>query len=470
MRSRLSAVIAVLISAICIPFITPANAVVADGVGVVTSNLLMYYDLANPSGIASTSITSGTTLLNDLSGNGFNGTIWQSSSQPTFNSTQGNYLNFTNSGGYVDLPDIASGAIWSGLTISFYANWGAINNFERIIDFGNGSGSNNILIGRDGGSNAAFLEVYEAGTSGGYCRSGPGSVNANVSSGNGYLSANTWNHWTVTLGGGYCTWYKDGSQTNQVAYTRMPQAVTLVNNYIGKSNWNDPYFEGGIGDLAIYKAVLNSTQITQNYNAQTDITPPTVTGNMVASPENQMSVTTLSLGSGVIYTKLPGLDYSNLTISSSGVVSWLVNPNYEGSGSITYGNFQYPINVRAMDPNGNYVDFILQVSVTNVVEPAALTLPTLSATGYKGIALTITVTPSGDGTAIPGKVTYLLNGKRIPGCYKKSFTGTGNSTCTFEPSLRGSREISVTFTPTNTNFTAATSKKSFFFNKRITTR
>lgn len=471
MRARISATIAVIFFALLSPFQIPAaNAVVADGVGVVTSNLLMYFDLANPSGMSNTTITSGSTTLNDLSGNGYNGTINQVSSQPTFNTGQGKYLNFTTSGGYVDLPDIASPSAWTGLTVSFYANWGSVDNFERIIDFGNGAGSSNILIGRDFNSNAIFLEVYEAGTTGGYCRSGPGNVNTNVSSGNGYISNNTWNHWTVTLGAGTCTWYKDGSQTNQVAYTRMPQAVTLLNNYIGKSNWADPAFEGGIADLAIYKAALNPTQVTQNYNAQTDITPPSVTGNLIESPENQISITTLSLGSGVIYSKLAGLDYSNLTISSSGVVSWLVNPNYEGPGSVTYGNFQYPINVRALDPNGNYVDFVLQVSVTNVIEPATLTAPALSATPYKGIAVTITVTPGGDGTSIPGKVTYLIAGKRIPACYKKTYTGTGNSTCIFDPALRGNQEISVTFTPTNTNFTAATSKKSFFIYKRSTTR
>jgi hypothetical protein len=113
---------------------------------------------------------------------------------------------------------------------------------------------------------------------------------------------------------------------------------------------------------------------------------------------------------------------------------------------------------------------MLTINLQDLIENASITAPTLSSTPYKGIAVTITVTPTGDGTSIPGKVDFLIAGKRIPACYKKTYTGTGNSACSFEPSIRGNQEISVTFTPTNTNFTAANSKKSFFIYKRTTNR
>lgn len=453
MRARISATNAVLFLALFSPFTFPAaDAAPVAGVGVISDNLVIYYDPANPSGVNGTSVY-------DLSGNSINSSMTKVSSYPQTSTSNGSNFNFNGSGGYIFGSSMSSSNFTAGLSMTFYANFGSqANNFERIMDFGSGSGLDNVLVGREGTGTNFFLEIYNNTTSGTYCRA-TGAIDSG------------WHFWAVTVGGGYCKIYKDSSTPiTTMAYSILPRNTTWANTYIGKSNWNDAAFEGQIGDFALYSKVLSSSEVAVNLAASTDVTPPSVTGNMIESPENQLSVTTLSLGTGVIYSKLAGLDYSNLTISSAGAVSWLVNPNYEGSGSITYGNFQYPINVRAMDPNGNFVDFVLQVSVTNVVEPSTLSAPSLSATPYKGIAVTITVTPGGDGTAIPGKVTYLIAGKRIPACYKKTYSGNGNSTCTFDPALRGSQEISVTFTPTNTNFTTSTSKKSFFIYKRSTTR
>lgn len=123
-----------------------------------------------------------------------------------------------------------------------------------------------------------------------------------------------------------------------------------------------------------------------------------------------------------------------------------------------------------MDPNGNYTDFYLQVSIANVSESSALSISTLSATPYKGVSVTITVTPSSDGTSIPGKINYLYAGKRIKNCYKKSYSGADNATCSWKPPMQGIREISVTFTPTNANYSAATVNKNLQVCKRTTAR
>lgn len=413
----------------------------------------MYFDPANPNGFSSS------TVVSDLSGNGFNGTIIKTGAWPDVQTSQGRYLGFDGAGGYIDLPDINSTSNWSGLTFTFYANFGGgAGSFERIFDFGNGPNSNNIIVGREGTSGTMFIEIYRDGASGGYCRSAANSI-----------TSGTWDHWAITMNGTTCGVYKNNSLNNSQAYTYLPWARNLVNNYIGKSNWADAAFEGGISNLAIYDRTLSSTELTQNYNAQIDITSPNVSGNFLGSPENQLNVSTLNLEAGATYSKLDGLDAGKLNISSGGAITFLSNPNYEARDSAN-GTFQYQINVRAVDSSGNYVDFVLQVTVTDVQESAAISMPSLSATPYKGVPLTITVTPSGDGTSIPGKVTYLMAGKRIPGCYKKNYSGTGNSTCTWEPTVQGNREVSVTFTPTNSNYMAVTSKKSFWIYKRTTTR
>lgn len=453
MKRVISIGLSLALSATAIISSLSAYAAVDPAVGVVTSGLRMYFDPANPNGFLSS------TVLKDLSGNGYNGTLIKTGSWPGLQTGQGRNLGFDGAGGYVDLPDISSPSNWSGLTFTFYANFGGgAGSFERIFDFGNGASANNMIVGREGTSGNIFVEIYRDGASGGYCRSTANSI-----------GVGTWDYWAITMNGSTCSIYKNNSLNASQAYTYLPWARTLVNNYIGKSNWADAAFEGGISDLAIYDRALSTAELTQNYNAGIDITAPSISDTYLSSPENQLNIATLSAGVGTTFSVLSGADTSKLSLSGSGNFAFTSNPNYEAQDSFN-NNFQYSVNARAVDPNGNYVDFYLQVTVTDIQENALLTVPSLSANPNKGVKVTISVTPSGDGTSIPGRVTFLVEGKRIPGCFKKAFSGTGNSTCLWEPAFQGNREITVTFTPTNNKYTPVSSKKSFWILKRTTTR
>lgn len=422
----------------------------STGVGVTTSNLLAYYDFANPSGISGTAVT-------DLAGNYLNGTLIATNSMPAIATSQGRFLNFNGSGGYIDINDLTSSSNWSGLTITFYANFGSsADNFERIIDFGRGAQNENILIGREGVSGNLFIEIYNNGSSGGYCRSTANS-----------LGSNAWHQWSITIGGGTCTIYKNNALNNQQAYSTLPLARTLTNNYIGKSNWPDAAFEGGISDVAIYDRVLNSTELTKNYNAQVDISAPSLSSTFLSSPENTRAVTTLSTGETSYFSLISGGDSPDISLYTDGRLEFSANPNYEAPADGNLDN-QYGFNVRFMDANGNYAETYVQITVTNVSEIATLTAPTLSATPYKGVNVTISVSPSAGGTA--GRVTYLIGGKRISGCYKKIYSGSGSATCSWRPATFGNREISVTFTPNGSEYSAATVKKALFIYKRATNR
>lgn len=464
MRARTSATIAASLVALLSPFLHPAGAAVPNGVGVVTSNLIMNYDLGNPAGL------SGATL-NDLSGNFGNGTLIQSGGSPALVDSNGRFLNFTGANaGYVDLPDLVISTAWTGLTVSFYANFGSDSlAFERIMDFGNGAASDNILIARDVSTNAMYIEVINGSTSGGYCRSGPGSANSNTT-GSGVITANTWNQYNITIGGGFCTVYKDNVQVNRVAYTRLPGVITLTRNYLGGDNWGPQTLEGAIGEFALYNRVLDTNELTQNYNAQRDITAPTLSSSQtISSPENASALGTITTSGGAFFSLISNLDFTRFSINNSGVLAFVAAPNFE-SPTDTDGNNVYDFTMRIMDVNGNFSDFAFAVTVTNLVEVSLVSAPTFSGDAFKGEAITITVTPSGDGTAIPGRVTYLVAGKRIPGCIRKIYTGSGNSTCSWKPPIRGNQEVSVTFTPTNSNFIAATSKRSILVARKSSRR
>lgn len=455
MRARVTTVIVAIFLSALSPFQPASRAAVAAGVGIAQSNLLMAFDLANPSGL------SGNTLT-DLSGNGYSGTIYQTSGQPSLNTSQGKYLSFSGNAGYVDIgKDIVSGSNWTGLSVSFYANMGTRSVVERIFDFGIGQANNNIWVGM-GNVNRMAIEVFRDGGSPGWCESADNSV-----------GANEWAHWTVVLNGSTCIWYKNNVLSRSVSYTYLPWARTLTTNYIGDSNWNvDPSFEGGIGELAIYKGALSDSERTQNYNAQTDITALVMSGSSTTVPENQSSAASFSSNKpNTTFSIIGGADSDKFDLSSSGALTFKTanRPNFEAP-SDSGGNRIYDVTLRGVDANGNYGDISITITISDALESAALSVPVLSATPYKGISLTITVTPSGDGSSIPGKISYFVAGKRIAGCFKKSYTGSGSATCTWKPTTTGAREVSVTFTPNNTNFTTATNKKSFQIFKRTTTR
>ncbi len=431
-----------------------AQAAVSTGVGVTSNGLVMYFDPANP-------LAYNNGKLRDLSGNGYDATFNKVGSWPGEENSRGKYLGFDGAGGYIDVDNNLSGINWSsGLSISFYANFGGgAGNFERIMDFGNSFEADNIVVGRHGTSSAIFAEVFE-GNVGGQCVSDSGAI-----------VSGSWDFWTVTFDGANCKIYKNNSLIKTVANTKKPRTGFVRNNaYIGKSNWSDAAFEGGISDLAIYNRVLTSTEMTQNFNASTDYIAPTVSGGGNSANENQDMATNILFDQfGSTLSIIGGNDADKVNISSNGYVYFNINPNYETP--IDYGSDRrYDFQVRVIDPSGNYTDYTTYVTISNVNESATLTTPSLSATPTKGIAVTISVTPGGDTPIPPGRVTYLMAGKRIAGCYKKVYSGTGNSTCSWKPTAQGFREITVTFTPTSSTYSAATSKRTFLVIKRTTNR
>ena len=46
------------------------------------------------------------------------------------------------------------------MSFTFYARWDALNNWSRIIDFGNGADNNNIVIANEDTSNNFVWEVW----------------------------------------------------------------------------------------------------------------------------------------------------------------------------------------------------------------------------------------------------------------------------------------------------------------------
>ena len=171
-------------------------------------------------------------------------------------------------------------------------------------------------------------------------------------------------------------------------------------------------------------------------------------------------------------TVRPTLDGALFSILASDSVTarvrFQISPDFE-SPSDSGANNQYDLVIRATNTSGNYQDFTIAITVTDLVEPASINAPTLSGGALKGRTLTITVT-----FTVPGKVRFFVAGKRIPNCLSQTTTGTYpnySASCSWKPSISGSRSIKATLTPTNLAISAVTSPELVtFINKRTNSR
>lgn len=400
----------------------------------------------------STSYSGSGTTWNDLSGNGNNATFQGS---PTWSNTNGGQFAMDGT----DYFSLSAGManFTSGITVSAYVNFGNIGIWERIIDFGNGSTANNILLARFSDTNDLAFEIYNGATSQGHCRLTNG------------ILVNTWATYAVTLNGSNCLIYRDGTLQQTTTYTALPQNVSRANNYIGKSNWADAYFDTGISALAIYNRALNSTEISDLSAAQKDqISPTYFSGSSFSVAENQTSIATLSANETSSWSIISGTDSGKFSLNSStGVLTFQTAPNFESPTDVGANNV-YNFSIRITDSVGNITDVSLAVTITNVDETTRVDTFTVSANPTYRSSVTLTVYPT-----LAGNVIFRANNVKISGCTKVSttvFSPTYRAICTWRPSSRGKVTLSATFTPTNTNYNSSSATAQTFVMSRVSPR
>ena len=153
---------------------------------------------------------------------------------------------------YGTIPDLKL-AQYSGFTVQAWFNSSNIgSSWQRIIDLGNGDGSDNIIVGINGSQ--LFLSTF-AGSTGYNFTAGP------------TLSSNTWYHVSAVFSGTTATLYINGQA--QGSYSSMPKLnnVARANNYWGLSNWStDPVWQGQQDELRFWSRALTASEIAANYN------------------------------------------------------------------------------------------------------------------------------------------------------------------------------------------------------------
>ena len=199
--------------------------------------------------------SSGTTAA-DSSGKGKTGTLLPTANPPTWTTGKfGSAVQLDGTNDYVDIPD-GFDNFQAGLTINVWAYPTAANNYCRFVDFGNGAENDNIILGRVGTSNDLFAEVWNGGSNGGRITA------------TGAIALSAWQMFTFTVdSAGNAKIYKNASLI-QTGTTAVPQNITRINNYIGRSNWSDAYYKGKIDNVRIYSYPLNSAAITALYTGE----------------------------------------------------------------------------------------------------------------------------------------------------------------------------------------------------------
>lgn len=169
-------------------------------------------------------------------------------------------LNYDGVDDFVSLPSGVVSTLNGDFTIEAWVYWrGASNsNWQRVFDFGS-STTYNMFLTTNGGINAPRFAITTS--------SGSGEERLSASA---PLSLNTWHHLAVVVvnATNTGTLYIDGvSAAVNTSMTLRPSVLgTTTNNYLGRSQYADPYFNGYMDEFRI----SNSARYLSNFTPTTD--------------------------------------------------------------------------------------------------------------------------------------------------------------------------------------------------------
>jgi len=143
------------------------------------------------------------------------------------------------------------------------------------------------------------------------------------------IPLNDWTHLAVTQSGNTCTIYINGVAVTSGAITIKPFNLgSTTQNYVGKSQWADPLYNGIIDELKVYNRALSKTEL----NAAAGILADTA---MKAKPYKYTVVSPISSPTQFVATGLP----SGFTINAaSGEISGTTDTTGQFKVVVTVSN------------------------------------------------------------------------------------------------------------------------------------
>ncbi|WP_367873621.1 LamG-like jellyroll fold domain-containing protein [Luteolibacter sp. Populi] len=129
--------------------------------------------------------------------------------------------------------------------------WDGGNSWQRIFDFGNNTTQYMVLTPKSGANTLRFTISMNGNVAGSeQVLEGPA------------LPVGEWSHVAVTLSGTTGTLYLNGAAVDTGTVTLDPADFSPTLNYIGKSQYADPYFKGLVDDFRIYSRGLDAGEVS----------------------------------------------------------------------------------------------------------------------------------------------------------------------------------------------------------------
>ena len=195
--------------------------------------------------------TGGTNTADSAGGPAWTGTL------PNGGTFSGGQLTLSSgSSQYVSLPAGIVSTL-TNFTIETWVKLNATAGWTRIFDFGNNTTTYMFLTPQNGSTSRLRFAITTSSSGGEQQINGPSA-----------LAVGAWNHVVVTHNGNLGVLYLNGVAvgTNS-AMTLSPLSLgSTSNNYLGKSQWSDPYFNGLMDEFRIYNVALSPTEIAATFN------------------------------------------------------------------------------------------------------------------------------------------------------------------------------------------------------------
>jgi hypothetical protein len=161
-------------------------------------------------------------------------------------------VNMNGTDSYMTLPSEHALSGYDSITVATWVNWRGGGNWQRIFDFGNNTNQFMFLTPKSGNNTLRFA-IKNGG--------GEQIVQTTV------MPMNEWVHVAVTLGDNTAKLYVNGElKATNTNVTIKPSDLKPGANYIGKSQFNDPLFNGMVDEFRIYNSALSAEEIQAVYN------------------------------------------------------------------------------------------------------------------------------------------------------------------------------------------------------------
>lgn len=147
---------------------------------------------------------------------------------------------------FVQLPSAIAQS--SDITVTTWVKWDGGDAWQRIFDFGNDTDSYMFLTPSSAENTLRFAITETSNGGEQVLETDP-------------LPVGEWVHLTLTLGGNTGILYVNGAPKVAGQILLNPANISPANNYIGKSQWPDPLFQGAISDFQIYDYALAPEQV-----------------------------------------------------------------------------------------------------------------------------------------------------------------------------------------------------------------